>query len=48
MMEVHEEDDPGKDYDRRLMRRFLAYVRPYSGLVVLSFFLLAARIAGSR
>ena len=45
MTDFHEEDDLGRDYDRRLMGRFLAYVRPYRGLVVLAFLLLAARIA---
>jgi ATP-binding cassette subfamily B protein len=44
MTDFHEEDDLGKDYDRRLMGRFLRYVRPYLGLVVAAFFLMAARI----
>ena len=45
MTEYHEEDDLGRDYDGRLMRRFLAYVVPYLGLVILAFLLIAARIA---
>src|SRR6185295_172519 len=40
----HEEDDLGRDYDRRLMRRFLGYVRPHAGLVLLAFLLLAGKI----
>jgi len=44
MIDPREEDDLGRDYDSRLMGRFLGYVRPYRGLVVLSFLLLAARI----
>jgi ATP-binding cassette subfamily B protein len=45
MMEYSEDDDLGRDYDRRLMRRFLGYVRPHTGLVVLAFFLMTVRIA---
>lgn len=44
-MDYHEEDDPGRDYDSRLMKRFLGYVRPYRGLVALAFLLLSVRIA---
>jgi ATP-binding cassette subfamily B protein len=44
MSEFHEDEDLGRDYDPRLMGRFLTYVRPYRGLVVLAFLLLAARI----
>ncbi len=44
MIEYHEDEDLGRDYDSRLMGRFLTYVRPYAGLVVLAFVLLAARI----
>ena len=44
MIDPSLDDDLGRDYDPRLMRRFLTYVRPYRGLVVLAFLLLAARI----
>jgi ATP-binding cassette subfamily B protein len=44
MSDIHEEDVQGKDYDPRLMRRFLGYVRPYGGLLTLAFALMAARI----
>jgi ATP-binding cassette subfamily B multidrug efflux pump len=44
-MDLHEEDVLGRDFDRRLMRRFLRYVLPYLGLVLLAFFLMAVRIA---
>ncbi|HVE38920.1 MAG TPA: ABC transporter ATP-binding protein [Planctomycetota bacterium] len=44
MIDPREEDDLGRDYDRRLMGRFLTYVRPYRGLVVLAFLLLVLRI----
>lgn len=44
MTDFHEEDDLGKDYDSRLMRRFLGYVRPYLRLVGVAFLLMAARI----
>jgi len=44
MTDFHEEEDLGKDYDRRLMGRFLGYVRPYLSLVGLAFLLMAARI----
>jgi ATP-binding cassette, subfamily B, multidrug efflux pump len=37
---LHEEEALGKAYDRRLMRRLLTYVRPYTGLVVGSVLLL--------
>ncbi len=40
----HEDDVMGKAYDGRLMRRFLGYLKPYSGLVVLSLFLIFLRI----
>ena len=40
------DDEPlGKDYDPRLMRRFLGYVRPYKGSLLLAFLLMAARIS---
>jgi ATP-binding cassette subfamily B protein len=39
---IHEEDALGKAYDGRLMRRLLAYVRPYRLLVVASLLLLFA------
>lgn len=45
MTEYHPEDDLGRDYDGRLMRRFLSYVRPYGGLVLLAFLLISIRIA---
>jgi ATP-binding cassette subfamily B protein len=44
MIEYPEDEDLGRDYDSRLMGRFLTYVRPYAGLVFLAFLLLAARI----
>ena len=31
---LHEEDDLGKIYDGRLMRRLVAYIKPYRGLAV--------------
>src|SRR5687767_1218097 len=34
---MHEEEVLGKAYDARLMKRLLGYLRPYMGLVVLSF-----------
>jgi ATP-binding cassette subfamily B protein len=34
----HEEEVLGKAYDGRLMRRLLGYIRPYSGMTVLSLF----------
>ena len=40
MIDPSLDDDLGRDYDPRLMRRFLTYVRPYRGLVVLAFLLL--------
>jgi ATP-binding cassette subfamily B multidrug efflux pump len=43
-MDWNEEDDLGKSYDGRLMRRFLGYVRPYAPLVAVTFLLLAGRI----
>jgi ATP-binding cassette, subfamily B, multidrug efflux pump len=43
-MAHHDEDVVGKAYDARLMRRLLAYLRPYRGQALLS---LAAIIAGS-
>jgi ATP-binding cassette subfamily B protein len=45
MIEMPEDEELGRDYDRRLMGRFLSYVRPYAGRVVLAFLLLTARIA---
>jgi ATP-binding cassette subfamily B protein len=45
---VHEyadDDFLAKDYDPRLMRRFLGYVRPYAPLVAVTFVFLAVRIA---
>src|SRR6185503_5582970 len=42
--DFHEEDDLGRDYDSRLMGRFLGYVRPYLPLVGIAFVLMAARI----
>jgi len=45
MIDYHEDEDLGRDYDPRLMGRFLSYVRPYAGLVTLAFLLLSARIA---
>ncbi|HEY8165002.1 MAG TPA: ABC transporter ATP-binding protein [Gemmatimonadaceae bacterium] len=38
---LHEEDALGKAYDKRLMRRLLQYVRPYSWLVAGSLLLLS-------
>jgi ATP-binding cassette subfamily B protein len=38
---LHEEDALGKAYDKRLMRRLLQYVRPYSPLVIGSLLLLS-------
>jgi ATP-binding cassette subfamily B multidrug efflux pump len=38
---LHEEDALGKAYDKRLMRRLLQYVRPYSSLVMGSLLLLS-------
>ncbi len=40
MQYFHEEEQLGKAYDARLMKRLLAYARPYWGLVLLSIFLL--------
>jgi len=40
----NEEEELGKAYDGRLMRRFLKYVRPHAGLVVLAFALAVGRI----
>src|SRR5579862_154711 len=37
---IHEEDALGKAYDGRLMRRLLAFAKPYSHLIVASIFLL--------
>lgn len=45
MIDAAEDDAPGRDFDRRLMRRFLRYVVPYLSLVLLAFLLMAARIA---
>ena len=42
MIDPSEDDDLGRDYDRRLMGRFLTYVRPYRGLVVLALLSLAS------
>ena len=44
MSEFYEEEDLGRDYDNRLMGRFLGYVKPYSGLVGLAFLLMSAKI----
>lgn len=41
----HEEEALGKAYDARLMRRLLAYLRPYGWQVVLAIFLLATASA---
>src|ERR1700694_602638 len=38
--DIHEEDALGKAYDGRLVRRLLAYVRPYAWLVVAALLLL--------
>lgn len=43
--EYADDDVLAKDYDPRLMRRFLGYVRPYAPAVALTFVFLAARIA---
>lgn len=40
--DIHEEEALGKAYDARLMRRLLAYARPYRVLVVASLILLMA------
>ncbi len=45
MTDAFDDDALGRDYDPRLMRRFLGYVRPYSGMIVLALLLMAARIA---
>ncbi len=45
MNEWNEEDALSKNYDGRLMRRFLGYVRPYAPWVALTFLLLSGRIA---
>src|SRR5437868_6595939 len=37
---IHDEDALGKAYDNRLMRRLLAYARPYRTLIVLAIILL--------
>ena len=39
-MTVHEEDVLGKAYDARLMRRLLAYVKPYRGQTALAVLLI--------
>lgn len=39
---IREEDQLGKAYDARLMRRLLAYLSPYRGNVVLAVFMLVA------
>ena len=41
----HEEEALGKIYDRRLMRRLLAYLGPYKLTVVFSFLLVIAASA---
>jgi ATP-binding cassette subfamily B protein len=41
----HEEEALGKIYDRRLMKRLLAYLSPYKGTVVFSFLLVLAASA---
>ncbi|HVR87372.1 MAG TPA: ABC transporter transmembrane domain-containing protein, partial [Planctomycetota bacterium] len=45
MTDAFEDDALGRDYDPRLMRRFMGYVRPYTGRVVLALVLMSARIA---
>jgi ATP-binding cassette subfamily B protein len=45
MTEHLDDEDPGRDYDHRLMSRFLSYIRPYRGTVLLAFLFLAVRIA---
>jgi ATP-binding cassette, subfamily B, multidrug efflux pump len=40
MANIHEEEQLAKSYDSRLMRRLLAYVKPYWHWVVISIFLL--------
>jgi hypothetical protein len=37
----HEEEAQGRDYDSRLMRRFLGFVRPHRALAAGAFALLA-------
>ncbi|HZE99974.1 MAG TPA: ABC transporter ATP-binding protein [Planctomycetota bacterium] len=44
MIEELDDDAQGHDYDPRLMRRFLGYVRPYRGRLALAFLLMACRI----
>ncbi|HEY8393535.1 MAG TPA: ABC transporter ATP-binding protein [Thermaerobacter sp.] len=40
MQDFHEEDQLGKVYDGRLMRRLLGYARPYAGSILISIVLL--------
>lgn len=44
-MHAYDDDVLARDYDPRLMRRFLGYVRPHAPLVAVTFAFLAARIA---
>src|SRR4051794_15292337 len=41
-MSLHEEEILGKAYDARLMRRLLAYLRPYRGQVIVALLLIFA------
>jgi ATP-binding cassette, subfamily B, multidrug efflux pump len=43
--EIHEEDELGKVYDRRLMRRLMRYVGPYRGAAVLAVVLIVVSAA---
>jgi ATP-binding cassette subfamily B protein len=45
MTDYAEDEVLGKAYDARLMRRFLGYVRPHGGLVLLVAFFLAGKLA---
>ncbi|HLY08201.1 MAG TPA: ABC transporter ATP-binding protein [Planctomycetota bacterium] len=45
MTEPYDDEALGRDYDPKLMGRFLRYVRPYSASIVLALLLMAARIA---
>lgn len=44
-MHPYDDDVLARDYDPRLMRRFLGYVRPHAPVVAVTFAFLAARIA---
>ncbi|HUO86227.1 MAG TPA: ABC transporter ATP-binding protein, partial [Thermoanaerobaculia bacterium] len=39
-MSIHEEESLGKAYDARLMRRLIAYVRPYRRTAILAVLLI--------